>query len=64
MLPKFLFVWFRLLRRKIHPWSRLFSACWHVICAEDCDAATAHLMIAFAKLDHLGFVSLLNDCLW
>lgn len=64
MLPKFLLVGYRLLRRKLSPWSRVLVACWNLIWSKDCDAATARLMIAFARLDHLSFVSLLNDCLW
>lgn len=64
MPPKFLLVWYRLLRSKLSPWSRVLVACWNLVCSEDCDAATTQLMIAFARLDHLGFVSLLNDCLW
>jgi uncharacterized protein (DUF486 family) len=64
MLPKFLLAWLRLLRIKIHPWYRVLAASWNIIFAEDCHAATTRLMVAFAKLDHLSFVSLLNDCLW
>ncbi|NJO80397.1 MAG: hypothetical protein HC827_19060 [Cyanobacteria bacterium RM1_2_2] len=63
MLPKSLLVWFRLLRIKIHPWTRVLIAGWNVIFAKDCHAATTRWMMAFAKLDHLSFVSLLNDCL-
>lgn len=61
--------WFRLIRRKLHPWLYFAAALWGMIRTQGSTTVEqtreqTRLLIAFAKLNHLGFVSLLNDCLW
>jgi hypothetical protein len=49
---------------KAHPWINFIIACWQVIRTCGHPSESTRLAIALAKLDHLGIVSLLNDCLW
>jgi hypothetical protein len=58
------FIWLRLFRIKAHPWINFIMACWQVIRTCGHPSESTRLAIALAKLDHLGIVSLLNDCLW
>ncbi|WNZ25860.1 hypothetical protein HJG54_25530 [Leptolyngbya sp. NK1-12] len=57
-------VWFRLCRLKIFPWVNLAIASWHLIRTCGSPSEATRFAIALAKLDHLGLISLLNDCLW
>jgi hypothetical protein len=61
---KSLVIWWRWGRWKTLPWWSFGLACWQLLWPNPSERARLQFVIALAKLDHLGMVSLLNDCLW
>ncbi|OKH13373.1 hypothetical protein NIES592_15030 [Fischerella major NIES-592] len=59
-------VWWRLFRRKIHPWITLVTAGCKIIysCGIEQDQEKVRFLLAITKIDFVGVYQLLNDLLW
>lgn len=65
MLSKIL-VWFRLVRKKTHPWAILAIAIYKLIHLRgiEQDREKVRLMTALVKIDFVSVYAFMNDLLW
>ncbi len=65
MLSKTL-VWFRLVRRKTHPWAILAIAACKLVHSRgvEQDREKVRLMTSLAKIDFVSIYAFMNDLLW